>query len=123
MASEAVAATKTGGTDKLRSAAEEINAAIAALEPLGFAFPEVCVTLSLIPGIKVTIDRARVVAGSDLDEVARKLENRPVASALIKAIATADKISTSIPLPGRRVTQYEVELSVPPTVCLIYQKS
>jgi hypothetical protein len=121
LATEAAAATRAGGVEKIKVAVDEVMVAIRALEPAGFTFPEVAVTMGLIPSLTVSIDRTRVNAGASLDAALQTLEGRSIATAFVKALAGADKLSTMIPFPGRKATRFEIELSVPPTVKIFYE--
>lgn len=121
MATDAVAATKTGGVEKIKVAVDEVMLAIRALEPAGFKFPEVAITMGLIPSLTVTIDRTSVNGEGNLDAALRTLEGRTIATTFVKAIAGADKLTTAIPFPGHKATRFEIELSVPPTVKVIYE--
>lgn len=119
--SEVAGSITEGGAEKARLAVEEVTTGFAVLREKGVSFEEMEVKISLIPSITIGVYRSSSVSMAELEEFKATHQDKKYLSALVTGILTAERLAPSMTVRGQRLTGYKVELSIPPSLSLVYK--
>jgi hypothetical protein len=110
----------TAGVEKLKGSLDELSAASGDLEQVGYRIGQIELVASIPPRIVLFLTRLGTGTTEAYQAILARHANNTTLRTVVSMLQLGDKLIERVPLKGRRCTQLVVELSVPPTVRLVY---
>lgn len=108
------------GAEKLNQAMTEIQGGLALLRSLGSTVGEMEVRLGLMPSVTLNISRSAQLDAARLEALKQEYAEQKYIGAMLAGMLIAERMADGVQTPGQRLNGYKIELSVPPSVTLVY---
>jgi hypothetical protein len=110
------------GLDSARKTLDEISAASADLEALGYTVRDIEVSVSVPPAVTVFLTRTGEPTEEAFTAALANRSGQSTAWLLIKLTQQADRWSNSLRMGGRRCREIAIDLGIRPAVRLMFGK-